>query len=304
MTTETFFALDFGKPNRARVGASLWGSKDTQLVDREFVETHLRLRRTARDEAREMREFRNRALTYTLGDDVQQVIHLACGLPSCMPSAPDTHQVAHRLARRAVTCYLDDEPYVIPHGNALLGGGWPRTSFVWVDDIRSADDVLAKVAKHGKIDLSRPVVLLALNVLHAIEDDSAAAAMLKAYCAQLSPGSYVVVTHPVFEPDAPDTRHYRESFSLACRRPPDIVGLIPHDWPLVLPALVPVSDWRPTLDPERTTTPTPGCVGAVAFSPRLSPSTPDPRADGPRGVPGCQPSVLTARQPSAPPFGK
>jgi hypothetical protein len=62
-------------------------------------------------------------------------------------------------------------------------------------DIRSPDDVLAAAAGTGLLDLSRPIAVLMIAVLHFVTDDADPVGMIGTYARAAAPGSLVAVSH-------------------------------------------------------------------------------------------------------------
>ena len=66
--------------------------------------------------ARENRQFLGRAVSYVAGRGIGQFIDVGAGLPT----AVNTHDVACRAAPGARVAYVDNDPVVLAHAQALL----------------------------------------------------------------------------------------------------------------------------------------------------------------------------------------
>src|SRR5207342_3660207 len=106
------------------------------------------------------RRFLGRAVRY-LADEagIRQFLDIGTGLPT----ANNTHQIAQQVAPESRIVYVDNDPLVLVHAQALLTsapGG--MTSYIEAD-VRDPDRILREAA--GTLDLSQPVALMMLGIL-------------------------------------------------------------------------------------------------------------------------------------------
>lgn len=117
------------------------------------------------------------------------------------------------------------------------------------------------------LDLSEPVGVLLVAVLHFIDDADDPAGILQQFAAATAPGSYVAVSHAAPATDAAGQENVRRLYqrtptSLHVRSPARVAELL-AGWQLLEPGLVPISDWHP--DPEDADDPPQhAVVGGVA----------------------------------------
>ena len=147
----------------------------------------------------------------------------------------------------ARVAYVDYDPVVVSHGNALLTV--PDRSVVAREDIRRPRELLANPAIRGHLDFSRPVALTLLAILHFVPDEDDPAAVVEAYHRATVSGSLLAVSHATndYEPERLEEMEdvYRGATAgLTGRSHKEIVALLgPYD--LVPPGLVSMIDWRP-----------------------------------------------------------
>jgi hypothetical protein len=118
------------------------------------------------------------------------------------------------------------------------------------------------------LDLSRPVALLIISMLHFVPDDAQARAIVATLTEPLAPGSYLAISHWQYESTDEDlAKRYSGAVAAIARRTREQIGaLLPADWESVEPGLVPVTAWRP---PPVSAAPTETIqfVGAVVRKP-------------------------------------
>ena len=96
---------------------------------------------------------------------IRQFLDLGTGLPT----ADNTHEVAQRVAPESRIVYADYDPSVLAHARALLTSTPEgRTDYIQAD-LRDTGTILNGRGK--TLDLSRPVAILLLAVLHFIPDE-------------------------------------------------------------------------------------------------------------------------------------
>ncbi|NIH79754.1 SAM-dependent methyltransferase [Amycolatopsis viridis] len=188
--------VDLDHPNVARVYDYYLGGKANYAVDRVFAEKALAAFPFVRPAAKANRLFLHRAVRYLVKQGVRQFIDVGSGVPTM----GSTHQVADELDDTTRVVYIDNEPVAVAHSQMLLEkGGDPGRHGVIQADLRDPDLLWRKVAETGVIDLTQPVALLLIAVLHVTQPgpdgtDVGPAAVAR-YRELLSPGSYLVLSH-------------------------------------------------------------------------------------------------------------
>jgi hypothetical protein len=238
--------IDFSRPHTARMYDYLLGGKDHFAIDRETMEAGLRSWPGARVYARENRKFLARAVEYLAVEaGVRQFLDIGTGLPS----ANNVHEVAQRAAPDSRVVYVDNDPLVLAHAQALLTSD-PSGRTAYIDaDLREPETILSHPVVRATLDFSQPIALILVAILHFIPDEDDPGALVSTLMSALAPGSYLVSSHVTAELD-PDGVHgleraYRAGGLWAGARTAEEFGrLVFPGLELVHPGLVLISDWR------------------------------------------------------------
>ena len=187
--------IDTSTPNVARVWDYQLGGKDNFAVDRAAADALNEACRAVgapdgRVVARENRDFIGRAVHYLAGPaGIGQFIDIGAGLPT----QGNVHHIAQKVNPDAKVVYVDYDPLVLAHGRALLADNDNTT--VITADLRRPDEILDNPDLRGLIDLTQPVAVLLVAVLHLLPDDEKPAAIVAHLRDALAPGGYLAVTH-------------------------------------------------------------------------------------------------------------
>src|ERR1700742_5226898 len=147
--------VDARLPNIARVYDAFLGGKDNFAADRQVVESVLRVSEDAPAVARANRAFLRRVVRYLTGEaGMTQLLDIGSGLPT----AGNVHEVAHELNPEVRTVYVDNDPVVHIHGQALLADR--LTTEVVTADVRRPAEIVGHPEIRGFLDFSEPVGLL------------------------------------------------------------------------------------------------------------------------------------------------
>jgi O-methyltransferase involved in polyketide biosynthesis len=254
--------VDVTRPSIARIYDYLLYGKDNFAVDRAAAEKLMESRLDPRRLSLANRAFLVRAVDFLARQGIAQYLDLGSGLPT----SPSVHEVARDTIPSARVVYVDHDPIVVAHNDALLA---TRDGVITVRaDVRDPDAVLSDEALLDCIDFGRPVAVLLLSVLHFISHEENAAAIVAKFRERMAPGSYLAVsvgTRDGADPDmlAEATETYagaRMPFTLRSRA--QIMELF-DGFDLVEPGLVSLPEWRPELNTDRTPLSGP-TLGAVA----------------------------------------
>ncbi|WP_399945984.1 SAM-dependent methyltransferase [Streptomyces sp. BBFR25] len=244
--------LQTDRPHSARVWNYLLGGKDNYPVDSEAGEVILTTFPEFAAAARLQRRFLARAVRFLAGEvGIRQFLDIGTGLPT----ADNTHELAQRIAPESRIVYVDNDPLVLTHAQALLTSS-PEGTCAYVDaDVRDPERILAEAAK--TLDLSRPVALTTLGIMGQISDAERPAELLSTLLAALPSGSYLALSDgtngnealnravEVYNGQSANTYHLRSPQEIAAF----FTGL-----DLVEPGVVSTASWRP--DPDRPEEPT------------------------------------------------
>lgn len=261
--------IDLSRPQTARMYDYLLGGKDHFTVDRDTMEVGLRSWPGARVYARENRKFLVRAVEYLAREvGIRQFLDIGTGLPS----ANNVHEVAQRIAPDSRVVYVDNDPLVLAHAQALLTSGPAgRTAYIHAD-LRDPGKILAHPLVRDTLDFSQPIALMLVAILHFIPDEDNPGELVATLMSALAPGSYLVSSHVTAELD-PDGIHGMERAYRAgglwagARTAADFGRLFFTGLELVDPGLVLISDWRPTGEEQQPLPSEVSSNGAVARKP-------------------------------------
>src|SRR5918997_3382871 len=145
----------------ARVYDAALGGTDNYEIDRQVLEQARAVAPEVNDLAWSNRRFLGRAVRF-LADQGGIRQFLDCG--SGLPTAENTHQIARRIDASTRVVYVDNDPAVIAHSEALLAGD-DSCRVVEADIFRPAD-VLGNETVRGLLDLTQPLALLQVGTLH------------------------------------------------------------------------------------------------------------------------------------------
>ncbi len=173
---------------------------------------------------------------------MRQFVDIGTGLPT----SPNVHQIAQAVTPDARVVYIDNDPIVHVHANALLAG--EATSIV-LADLRQPDAILDHPTLRRRIDLTQPVALLLVAILHFLGDDEDPAGIVARLRDRLADGSYVVISHATADFDrqaaAAAARAYDQAAAPMVLRSHAEIERLFDGFELVDPGLVQVSRWRP-----------------------------------------------------------
>jgi len=241
--------VDARSANIARVYNAFLGGKDNFAADRQVVESVVRVVPEAPVIARANRAFLRRAVRYLVGEaGITQLLDIGSGLPA----AGNVHEIAHELNPAVRTMYVDNDPVVHVHGQALLADA--VTTEVVTADLRRPAELIELPEIQTFLDLGQPMGLLLTAVLHHVNDKEDPAGIMTALREAMAPGSYLVLSSFAWPgPEHPGEaqlveeveRILRDQLGTGYWREPDVVQEWFGDWTLVEPGLVPLAEWRP-----------------------------------------------------------
>ncbi len=243
MNAQNLPSFDPAVPSPARMWNYWLGGKDNFAADRELAERVLEVMPSMPLIARAARLFLIDAV-YQLATahGIRQFIDVGTGLPT----ADNTHDVAQRAAPDSRIVYVDHDPVVFTHAQALLTSGPDGTTDYLQADLRDADTILNGAAR--TLDLSRPVAVLLIAVLHFIPDADDPRAIVARLMDAVPSGSYLVMAHAASdiapEASAEMARRYNKMSSAPITpRNREQVAHFFDGLDLLPPGLVPISQW-------------------------------------------------------------
>ena len=143
--------VDVTRPSIARIYDYLLFGKDNFAADRAAAEKLMESRLNPRRLALANRGFLCRAVRFLAQQGVSQFLDLGSGLPT----SPSVHEVARDVLPAARVVYVDHDPIVVAHNDALLA---TRDGVITIRaDVRDPDAVLGHHALAACIDFSQPI---------------------------------------------------------------------------------------------------------------------------------------------------
>ncbi|MEO3853523.1 SAM-dependent methyltransferase [Acrocarpospora sp. B8E8] len=233
--------MDPKTPNVARMYDYYLGGKDNFATDRECADEVIRRVPQAREIAWANRRFLGRAVRF-LADElgIDQFVDVGAGLPT----RENVHQVAQRVNPDARVVYVDNDPVVQAHAQALLATDDQTRAIT--GDVRDPRGILADERLRGLLDLERPVGLLLVAVLHFITPEENPYESVTELLAALPRGSALVISHVERDESlAGAVTAYRRASSPAVLRSVAEVARFFGGLDVVEPGVVRVRDWRP-----------------------------------------------------------
>ena len=239
--------IDTSVPHPARRYNYWLGGKDNFAADRASGDAIAAAFPNIRLAAVENRGFLRRAVTFLAGEaGIRQFLDIGTGLPS----AENTHEVAQRLAPDARVVYVDNDPLVMVHARALLTSASERGVTDYIEaDLREPDKILQEARR--TLDFTQPVALMLVAVLHFISEDEDPYGLVARLDANLTPGSYVVISHATGDYLDPRTlAGFRSSPAAISFRTREQFGSFFEGLEPLPPGIVSAAEWRADEEPQ------------------------------------------------------
>ncbi|MEV5986983.1 SAM-dependent methyltransferase [Streptomyces sp. NPDC052051] len=255
--------LQTDRPHSARVWNYLLGGKDHYPVDSETGDAILHTFPEIAAIARQQRSFLVRSVRFLAREaGIRQYLDVGTGLPT----ANNTHEVAQSIAPDSKVVYVDNDPIVLAHADALLRST-PEGECAYLDaDVRDPKKILEQAAR--TLDFDQPIALILLGIIGQVSDEEQPERIVAELIEALPKGSYVALS------DGTDTSEKLKTAIAAYNaqsansyhlRSPEFIGSFFQDLRLVEPGLVRSADWRPEPDSPEVGLDQGHAVGAVGF---------------------------------------
>jgi hypothetical protein len=242
--SEHIAGLNTSVAHPARVYDYWLGGTDNFAADREAAERVLAVAPGLRFRVRANRAFLGRATRYLAAEaGIRQFLDIGTGIPA----AGNTHEVAQRAAPDSRVVYVDNDPIVLLHAQALLRGSPQGATDYLEADLRDPRMILDRAA--AVLDFGRPVAVMLLGVLHLIQDAEDPWDIVARLMAATPADSYLTISHPAIDihhTQADAQRIYNEHVATPqTLRTREQVARFFTGLELVEPGLVQVHQWRP-----------------------------------------------------------
>ncbi|TDD31202.1 SAM-dependent methyltransferase [Actinomadura sp. KC06] len=278
-------ALDFTQASRARVYNFFLGGKSWTEVDRETAQAVIRTSPDAPAVARENFKFAGRAAAWAVAEfGIRQVFDIGVGIVDDVP-LDSVETCVHHVNPDAMVLAFDHDEVVLTHARALRPGYGAGFGGVLRGDVTDLDTIFDNPGlRHpdlaGRIDLSRPAVVVLAAVLHFVDDPAAVMAGLRE---RLAPGSVVVLSHATSSHIGEDrvggmTAAYERGSSSIIFREEEAIAALADGWDLLPPGLTDVQLWSPDGTYQQEVYETVRVVGMAAVLPQAPGSEEVPHA--------------------------
>jgi hypothetical protein len=234
----------------ARVHDYWLGGKDNFAADRAAGDAVIAAYPGIVMSVRANRAFLARAVRFLAAEaGIRQFLDIGTGIPT----ANNTHEVAQSVASDCRVVYVDYDPIVLTHARTLLVGA-PEGVTDYVDaDLRDPQAILEHAAR--TLDLSRPVAVMLIAIMHLIVDEADPYGIVRQLMAAVPAGSYLALSQVAsdIEPEqmAEAARRYnRLAHETQRHRNRAEVTRFFDGLDLIEPGLVPVQQWRPGSEME------------------------------------------------------
>ncbi|MEV7628792.1 SAM-dependent methyltransferase [Actinoplanes sp. NPDC089786] len=243
------YVIDTSVAHPARRYNYWLGGKDNYAADRESGDKAKKAFPGIVITVRKNRAFLRSAVTFAAAElGIRQFLDIGTGLPT----ADNTHEVAQRVHPDARVVYVDNDPLVLVYARALLTSGPEgRTEYIHAD-LRDPQGILAHDLLRDTLDLSQPVALGLVAVLHFVPGQEAHT-VVKSLLEPLAPGSCLIVSHGCLDHIDPGQRaaldESKSVDDVTSRSRDEIAGFFTGT-DLVDPGLTLISRWRPEPDAD------------------------------------------------------
>ncbi|GLZ05683.1 hypothetical protein Acsp03_31490 [Actinomadura sp. NBRC 104412] len=234
--------LDTGVAHTARVWNWFLGGKDYYPADQAAGEQVARVNPDVIPLARASRAFLVRGTSHlTREAGIRQFLDIGTGLPT----ANNTHEVAQSIAPESRIVYVDNDPLVLVHAEALLTSTPEGATHYIEADLRDPETILSEAA--GVLDFDRPIAIMLIAILHHIPDTAQAREIVARLLEAVAPGSHLAIAHAVhsevMDRGAAQWNKVGKP-PLVPRHPEEIAGFF-EGLEMLEPGLVTTTRWRP-----------------------------------------------------------
>lgn len=203
MTGYSFSAegIDTSAPHSARMYDYFLGGKTHYEADAQAAEAVIALWPGVRTGAQVNRWFMRRAARWMAEDaGIRQFLDVGAGIPT----TPNLHQVTQGVAPDCRVVYTDNDPIVLTYSEAMLEST-PEGRTVYLHaDVTDPSSILDAPALRETLDLTRPVGLSMMALLHFITDEGRPYELVSRLMDALPSGSHLMLSHctPELDPEA------------------------------------------------------------------------------------------------------
>ena len=186
-----FGRIDTSTAHAARIYDYILGGKDYYPADQEAGDAMCREWPALPIHMRANRDWMNRAVRWLAEEaGVRQFLDIGTGIPT----SPNIHEIAQSAAPASRVVYVDNDPLVLALSQGLLNSTPEgRTSYVEAD-MRDPQAILGSAAVRDTLDLSEPVALTVVAIVHFLLDEHDAVGIVRRLLEPLPSGSYLAMS--------------------------------------------------------------------------------------------------------------
>lgn len=244
----TLKPIDTSRPHPARMYDYYLGGKDSYPVDEEAAERVIEFLPAIRTAARTNRSFMNRAARLLAARGVNQFLDIGTGIPT----EPNLHQVVQAVNPQSRVVYVDNDPVVLRHAEALLRSTSEGATKYIEADVREPEKIIE--AAKEILNFEEPVALSLVALLHFVSDEFGPYDLVNDLLAPLPSGSFLMLSHVTGDFDsagwAKAVEIYRKSGIPAQVRSRDEFARFFTGLDLIDPGVQVVTNWHPEPDQE------------------------------------------------------
>ncbi|MFY1691308.1 SAM-dependent methyltransferase [Plantactinospora sp. WMMB782] len=236
--------IDTTQMSHARAYDYVLGGKDNFEVDREAAKQVIALAPDLPALGRAQRRFLLRVTQMCAREGITQFLDIGAGIPT----APNVHESARAVVPDARVVYVDSDPIVFVHNQALLS---PDDNVSSIQaDVRRPDEILDDPEVQRLINFDEPVLLLFIGLFHLVTDAEDPAALIARFRERMAPGSYICISQFCVDGSDPAAKAKLEEISvnspapMTFRRRDDIERFF-EGFELLSPGVVDVQQWWP-----------------------------------------------------------
>ncbi|MEU3252496.1 SAM-dependent methyltransferase [Streptomyces sp. NPDC006997] len=238
--------IDTQSAHSARIYDYILGGKDYYPADQEAGDAMAREWPALPIHMRANRDFMNRAVRWLAEEaGIRQFLDIGTGIPT----SPNLHEIAQRVAPGSRVVYVDNDPIVLTLSQGLLASAPEgRTAYIEAD-FRDPDAILGSPEFRETLDLGQPVGLTVIAIVHFMLDEDDAVGIVRRLLEPLPSGSYLAMSIGTAE-FAPEevgrvAREYAaRNMPMRLRTHPEAAEFF-EGLELVGPGIVQVHKWHP-----------------------------------------------------------
>jgi hypothetical protein len=234
--------LDTGVPHTARVWNYFLGGEDNFPADRTAGDRIAKVNPDVIELARASRAFLVRGVRHMAAEaGIRQFLDIGTGLPT----VTNTHEVAQAIAPESRIVYVDNDPLVLIHAEALFTSAAQGAIHYLEADLHDPDTIVHEAA--AILDFRRPIAIMLIAILHHVSDTQQAEAIVRRLTDAVPSGSYLAIAHAVHSEAMGEgaRRWNRVGKPPLVPRSPEEIGRFFDGLDLLEPGLVTTTRWRP-----------------------------------------------------------